>query len=183
MKDCSNLRIFFGTHLVHTVKMINSFGGKYLGNLYIYTRCSFTFEWNHSVRKLKSVLARIFVCAKLSRWPLSLRLNTSHKIIHVARGTFCIHAPPPSFVELNLGELKSWNGFLFCSLIVELENVATPAISKFSNIIRSSFFERFDSKFIEKLLLLLLCLRNKFVVLSYWKENFLRLEGNIELKY
>ena len=46
-----------------------------------------------------------------------------------------------------------------------------------------SFFERFDSKFIEKLLLLLLCLRNKFVVLSYWKENFLRLEGNIELKY
>lgn len=159
--------IFWG-HLVHTVKMINWFGGKYLGNLYIYTRCSFTFEWNHSVRKLKSVLARIFVCAKLSRWPLSLRLNTSHKIIHVARGTFCIHAPSPSFVELNLGELKSWNGFLFCSLIVELENVATPAISKFSNIIRSSFFERFDSKFIEKLLLLLLCLRNKcrFILLE-----------------
>lgn len=142
MKDCSNLRIFFGTHLVHTVKMINSFGGKYLGNLYIYTRCSFTFEWNHSVRKLKSVLARIFVCAKLSRWPLSLRLNTSHKIIHVARGTFCIHAPSPSFVELNLGELKSWNGFLFCSLIVELENVATPAISKFSNIIRYLFLRK-----------------------------------------
>lgn len=150
--------IFWDTPCTYREDDKDSFGGKYLGNLYIYTRCSFTFEWNHSVRKLKSVLARIFVCAKLSRWPLSLRLNTSHKIIHVARGTFCIHAPSPSFVELNLGELKSWNGFLFCSLIVELENVATPAISKFSNIIRYLFLRKIWFEIYREIIIIIIIL-------------------------
>lgn len=85
---------------------------------FIYTRCSFTFEWNHSVRKLKSVLARIFVCAKLVLAAL-VALNTSHKTIHVARGTFCIHASLLCWAKSRRIEILE--RFLFCSLIVSLK--------------------------------------------------------------